>query len=158
MRRATILICSLWLAASCASSRQPSASVPAEPTATAPSAASSLHAQLAAADEALRRGDLDRAHELYSQLLHRGDLPRDILLGVARGLYQTADFQGSLAAFARLGVLHPGEEQYHYYAAVALFETGSFVAAKKQLTCALPYIQLTNEVERYRAKIESIRD
>lgn len=153
MRTALVLVLSGWVAVSCATRRPPA---PAAPTETAP-AVSSLQAELAQADAALRRGDIQRAHQIYSQLLHRADLPRDILLGVARGLYQTADFQGAVIAFARLGTLAPGEEQYHYYAAVALFETGSFDAARKQLACALPYIQRTAEVERYMAKIEAIR-
>lgn len=156
MRTALLLALSVWVAVSCASRRQPAAQAPAEAPAPAP-AVSSLHAELAEADAALRRGDIDRAHEIYSRLLHRADVPRDILLAVARGLYQTADFSGAVIAFARLGALRPGEEQYHYYAAVALFETGSFDAARKQLACALPYIELTAEVERYRAKIEALR-
>lgn len=126
---------------------------PQQPTRRAPPA--EALGDLAAADEALRHGDLERAHALYSQLLHSDLTDRDTLLQVARGLYQAEDFLGAVQAFARVGSLRPGEEPYHYYAAVALFEAGYFAAAKKQLACALPYIEVTDDVARYEAKIEA---
>ena len=129
---------------------------PPRPRRAAPAAAP--RGELAAADEALRRGDLERAHDIYSQLLHSDITDRETLLQVARGLYQTEDFLGAVQAFSRIGSLRPGEEQYHYYAAVALFETGYFTAAKRQLACALPYIEVTDDVARYEAKIEAAVD
>jgi hypothetical protein len=47
-----------------------------------------------------------------------------------------------------------GEEQYHYYFAVALYETGRYAQAKRELAASIPYITVTSDVARYRAKIE----
>lgn len=126
-----------------------------QPTTRSAQLTSAERRQLNAADEALQRGNLDRAQEIYLQLLNSGRPTRAALLEVARGLYRVGDFRGSVSAFSRVGTLQPGEEQYHYYAAVALFETGSFAAAKRQLACALPFIAMTDDVARYQAKIQA---
>ena len=53
-----------------------------------------------------------------------------------------------------MGTFAKGEEDLRYYNAVALYETGSYQDAQKELACALPFIQVTDEVTRYRVKIE----
>jgi len=126
------------------------------PTAQRASLSAEIRRQLDIADRALEQGNLDQARNIYVRLLNSANTPRAALLEVARGLYQTADFRGVIEAFSRIGALREGEEDFHYYAAVALFETGNFAAAYKQLLCALPFIRVTDDVARYRAKIEGM--
>ena len=64
------------------------------------------------------------------------------------------DFAGAARAFKRAGAIGSGEEQYHYSFAVALYETGRYAEAKRELAASLPYITVTEDVTRYRAKIE----
>ncbi len=78
----------------------------------------------------------------------------ETVAAVATGLYRTGDFTDALRAFQRLGTFGRGEEDLRYYKAVALYETGRYDEAKKELACALPYLQMSDEVLRYRAKIE----
>ena len=61
-----------------------------------------------------------------------------------------------LAALSRgrAGTIGAGEEQYHYYYAVALYENGRYTESKRELMAALPFIEVTPDVERYRVKIE----
>jgi hypothetical protein len=51
---------------------------------------------------------------------------------------------------------HRGEEDLRYYNAVSLFETAHYEEAKKELACALPFLEATGSVERYREKIEQM--
>ena len=81
----------------------------------------------------------------------------EVLIRIGEGLYRSRDFAPALTAFRRLGTLRPGEEPYRYYIAVALFETGDFAGAKRELTTALPFIEITPDVQRYRVKIEAAR-
>ncbi|HEV7921774.1 MAG TPA: hypothetical protein VGR02_13375 [Thermoanaerobaculia bacterium] len=97
---------------------------------------------------------LPRANEIYNRLIDAPNVSRDALAAVATGLYRTGDFRGAARAFQRLGTFAKGEEDLRYYNAVALYETGQYDQAKKELACALPFIQVTNDVSRYRAKIE----
>ena len=60
-----------------------------------------------------------------------------------------------MQGFRKFGTFAKGEEDLRYYHAVALYETGEYVAAQKELACALPFIQVTDDVSRYRVKIES---
>jgi Flp pilus assembly protein TadD len=109
-------------------------------------------ATLRQAEAALGRGDLESARREYSELLSSQE--RDTLLQVAAALYRLGDFPGAMRAFGKVGALRSGEEIFRYYAAVSLYETGQYAAAKKQLACALPYIQTTPETVRYQTKIE----
>jgi tetratricopeptide (TPR) repeat protein len=73
-------------------------------------------------------------------------------------LYRARDFEGALAAFAKLAPLRRGEEPYHYYMAVAFYETGQYARAKAELTAAVPFIEITPDVARYRTKIDDSVD
>lgn len=113
--------------------------------------------QLAAAERAINTGNLTEARKLYRPLLD-GTLTHDQAIRVAEGLYRARDFAYVVRAFDRAGALKRGEEPYRFYLAVALYETGKFAAAKKELAAALNYIELTPDVARYRDKIESAVD
>lgn len=110
--------------------------------------------RLAAATRALNAAQLGEARRIYRELLDVRALSRETLLRVAEGLYRSRDFAGALQAFDRLGPLRAGEEPYQYYVAVANYETGNYAAAKRALDAALPYIEVTPDVARYRTKID----
>lgn len=137
------------------------ASVPAspQPFVTAPAVSQSalapaeVAARLIAADRALTHADLAEARRIYNELLEQRSLDRRTLLAIAEGLYRAREFDGALVAFRRLGGLRSGEEPYGYYVAVALFETGDRAGARRELSAALPHIEITPDVARYRAKI-----
>jgi Flp pilus assembly protein TadD len=93
---------------------------------------------------------------MYLRLLNTPSASRDLVAAVATGLYRTGDYSDALQAFQRLGTFARGEEDLRYYRAVALFEIGRFTEAKKELECALPFIEMTDEVNRYREKIEQM--
>jgi tetratricopeptide (TPR) repeat protein len=109
---------------------------------------------LADAERAVANGDLPSARAIFRAQLAAGQLPHATALQIGAGLYRSRDFAGAVQAFARAGTLAAGEEPYHYYYAVALYETGQYAAAKQELAAALPYIEPTPDVDRYRAKIE----
>jgi Flp pilus assembly protein TadD len=69
-------------------------------------------------------------------------------------LYRTGDYSDALRALQKLGTFLRGEEDLRFYKAVALYEIGRYDEAKKELACALPYIQMTEDVSRYQTKIE----
>jgi hypothetical protein len=69
-------------------------------------------------------------------------------------MYRVRDFAGAASAFKRAGTPGRGEERYHYYYAVALYETARYSDAKRELNAALPFVTLTADVARYRVKIE----
>ena len=73
---------------------------------------------------------------------------------MAEGLYRSRDFPGAIRAFERAGAIGAGEEQYHYYYAVALYENGLYAPAKRELRAALPYIEIRPDVARYQTKID----
>lgn len=107
--------------------------------------------------EALAENDrFEEANALYRELATSANVSRDILTAAAIGLYRTGAWSDSAAAFARLGTFAKGEEDLRFYHAVALFEGGRYDAAKRELACALPFIEETEEVSRYRAKIEAM--
>jgi hypothetical protein len=110
--------------------------------------------ELRQADALADAGELSQANAIYSRIATTAGVPRQILIEAAIGLYRTGAFRDSLTAFAALGELAKGEEDLRFYTAVALFETGAYLDAEKQLACALPFIQMTEEVSRYRIKIE----
>ena len=114
-------------------------------------------ARLAAGERALLSASLVEARNLYRELLEAGNHDHPTWIRVAEGLYRSRDFTGALAAFQHVGALRPGEEAYRYYVAVAAYETGQFDRARRELAEALPYIEITPDVERYRVKIEGAR-
>jgi len=99
--------------------------------------------------------DLARANAIYNGIVSSPNSSREAIAAAATGLYRTGDFPGAVRAFRRLGTFAKGEEDLRYYNAVALYETGQYDEAKKELSCALPFIQQTSDVTRYRAKIEN---
>lgn len=133
------------------------ASVTPTPAATAPRTLSSneVTTRLTASERALNGGNLIDARRFYRELLDAQGLDHDTLIRVAEGLYRARDFRSALTAFNRIGALRRGEEPYRYYVAVAAYETGDYPRAKKELAAALPYIEITPDVARYRSKIES---
>jgi tetratricopeptide (TPR) repeat protein len=112
-------------------------------------------AQLAAAERALSGADITEARRIYREVLTAPALDRAALIRVAEGFYRSRDFANTLAAFERAGTLRSGEEPYRYYIAVAAFEVGQFDRARRELKAALPWIEMTPDVQRYRAKIEA---
>ena len=75
---------------------------------------------------------------------------------VAHASSQLSDvcIQVSDRRIERSGGFRSGEESYRYYFAVALYETGQYKAAKRELAEALKFIELTPDVAHYQAKIE----
>lgn len=98
------------------------------------------------------QGELREAEGIYVRLA--AEEPREIVAAAGVGLYRTGAYREAVQAFRRLGALGRGEEDLHYYFAVSLYESGEYEAARRELMCALPYIELTDEVARYRIKIE----
>lgn len=99
-------------------------------------------------------GLLDDANTIYRRLANSENVPREVIAEAAAGLYRTGAFRDAVEAFRRMGAFARGEEDLRYYHAVALYEIGDYEAAKKELACALPFIQITDDVTRYRLKIE----
>lgn len=135
---------------------------PPRPAATSTPAARTLAAgevatRLSTADRSLNTGNLAEARRVYRELLGAPGLDHETFIRIAEGLYRARDFSGAISAFNRAGTLRAGEEPYRYYIAVALYETGDFARAKKELVAALPYIEVTPDVARYRTKIEGSR-
>ncbi len=129
----------------------PKATAP--PAKAAPAPKVDVSARLAAADRALAAAQLAEARRIYHELLLTGTLQHAQALRAAEGLYRARDFAGALRAFAAVGQLRAGEEPYNYYIAVARYETRDYSGAKRALDVALPYIELTPDVARYREKI-----
>jgi tetratricopeptide (TPR) repeat protein len=129
--------------------------VPAQqpPSPAPPPAARTVDGDLADAQHAIDDGDIDHARSIYNALSSTPSLPHDAALRVAEGLYRVRDFAGAARMFAAAGAIGRGEEQHHYYYAVALYETGRYADAKRELAAALPHIEVTPDVTRYRAKI-----
>ena len=96
----------------------------------------------------------DEANRIYTGLATSDAVPREVVAEAAVGLYRIGAFRDSAEAFHRLGAFARGEEDLRYYNAVALYETGDYEAAQKELNCALPFIEMTDDVSRYRLKIE----
>lgn len=136
---------------------------PVTPTQTAPKPvtpvkpALDVPARLAAGDRALAAANLAEGRKIYREVLEAGGHDHATWIRVAEGLYRSRDFAGALTAFQHVGALRTGEEAYRYYIAVAAYETGQFDRAKRELAAALPYIEITPDVQRYRSKIEGAR-
>lgn len=112
-------------------------------------------ALLAEADRALHEGRIVPARDAYRRLAATPNLPRDVALGVARGLNQAALYRDSSAQYQKLYPLHNGEEVHMFYEAVNRYEMGDYAIAKKLLARALPSLPRTRDVELYRGRIES---
>jgi tetratricopeptide (TPR) repeat protein len=112
-----------------------------------------IAAQFRTADAATTRGDLVSARAAYRSVLAAERLSHADALRLAEGLYRSRDFAGVVTAFARAGTIGRGEEPYRYYLAVALYETGRYAAAKRELEAVMPFIEVTPDVARYGAKI-----
>ncbi len=111
-------------------------------------------ASLAEAQRAIDNGEIGRARSVYKALLSGSPLSHPAALRLAEGLFRVGDFPDAALAFKRAGTLGQGEERYHYDYAVALYETGRYAEAKRELALSLPYVAATPDVARYRAKIE----
>jgi hypothetical protein len=98
----------------------------------------------------------DQARRVYLALLNQANVSRQTIAEAARGLYRLGAFADAVEAFRNLGIFNRGEEDLRYYNAVSLFEIGHYDDAKKELACALPYIQITSDVARYRDKIQKM--
>jgi len=130
---------------------------PAAPVAPDPEprpSSGNIDASLADADRAIDSGDIGSARSIYNDIASAPSLSHDTALRVGEGLYRVRDFAGASRTFARAGAIGRGEERYHYSYAVALYETGRYRDAKRELAAALLYITISPEVARYRAKIE----
>jgi hypothetical protein len=114
-----------------------------------------ISAQFRVADDAIARGDLAGARIAYRSVLASDNLSHANALRVAEGLYRARDFSGVVSAFTRAGTISRGEEPYRYYLAVALYETGQYAAAKRELMAVIPFIEVTADVARYDAKIRA---
>lgn len=132
----------------------PPAATPPRPTTPPAITATELANRLLAAERALNASNLTEARRVYRELLNAKGISRDALIRVAEGFYRARDFAGALAAFDRTGGLRRGEEPYRYYIAVAAYETGQLERARRELAAALPFIEITPDVARYKAKIE----
>jgi tetratricopeptide (TPR) repeat protein len=125
------------------------------PTSVAAGAQQSDLTALRAAESALAAGDLAEAVRIYARLSRSATVSREVLAEAAVGLYRTGEFREAADAFRRFAAFAKGEEDLRYYYAVALYESGDYLDAQKELACALPYIEVTDDVLRYRAKIEN---
>jgi tetratricopeptide (TPR) repeat protein len=139
-------------------SKTPPATKPAPAQIAAPAKpAVDVPARVAAGERALSAANLAEARKIYRELLDAPGVDHATWIRIAEGLYRSRDFAGALTAFQRVGTLRSGEEAYRYYVAVALYETGQYDRARRELAAALPFIEVTPDVERYRAKIEAAR-
>lgn len=136
----------------------PSKPAPVTPAPAKIPAKINVQARLAAGDAALQRNALAEARPIYRELLEANGIDHATMLLIAEGLYRSRDFAGTVRAFERAGALNRGEEPYRYYLAVAMYETGDYRGAKRELAGALPYIEVTADVARYRAKIDGAID
>jgi len=109
---------------------------------------------IADGDRAIAAGDLIAARDAYTAALQTSQLPHATLLKLGEGLYRARAFRDAATAFDRAGAFAKGEGPFRYYYAVALYETGRYAAAKRELAAALPSIEVTPDVARYRQKIE----
>lgn len=99
-------------------------------------------------------GQLEDANRIYVALAQSPQSTREAIAAAAAGLYRTGGFAEAVRAFTRLGKFAAGEDDLRYYYAVSLYEIGKYDEAKTELAAALPNLQRTDDVERYRAKIE----
>ncbi len=99
------------------------------------------------------RGELD---ELFARVAERaGQRPEDGELQhlAAEVAYRRADYATAVDFFRRGGVPGPGRPLLSFYLAVSLFEIGQTEEAARVLEAALPMLESTPFVERYRRLI-----
>jgi Flp pilus assembly protein TadD len=101
-------------------------------------------------------GQPDQSRRVYLALVNSANVSRATIAAAARGLYRLGAYADAVEAFRNLGSFARGEEDLRYYNAVSLFETGHYDEARRELACALPYIQITSDVARYRDKIQKM--
>jgi hypothetical protein len=111
---------------------------------------------MATADKAVDNNDLAGARKIYDRLASDPSLDHATLIHLGMQSYRARDFATAVRAFGRSGFTAP-EAPYRYYYAVALYETGQPAAAKRELSQALPYIEVTPDIAAYRDKIENAR-
>jgi len=107
------------------------------------------------ADLLANTGHLADASEIYLSIANATAATREAITEAGIGLYRTGSYADAASALRRLGTFARGEEDLRYYYAVSLYETGNVDEAGRQLACALPYLQVTDAIERYEAKIEA---
>jgi len=98
-------------------------------------------------------GRCDEAVEIYRMVGGTPGVERFVSLAAAHGLGVCLRYEDALKAYARVEPLKLGEEQHMFRAAVAFYETGNLAAAREYLKSALREIEVTPEVEKYRARI-----
>jgi tetratricopeptide (TPR) repeat protein len=108
------------------------------------------------AAELAERGDVAGASDIYERLLMSSSSSRETLVEVATGFYRLGVYDRARYAFDRVGELRRGEEDLRYYKAVSLFETGDYHDARKEIACALPYLEVTNDVAHYSEMIDEM--
>jgi tetratricopeptide (TPR) repeat protein len=129
---------------------------PPTPQPPAPAPVLTSNALIANADKAVDNNDLAAARKMYDQVVADPSLDHTTLIHLGMQSYRARDFATAVRAFGRSG-FGGSEAPYRYYYAVALYETGQPAAAKRELTQALPYIEITPDVAAYRDKIENAR-
>lgn len=132
----------------------------AAPTPTPPPTSATIDsaAMLDGANKALDANDLAAARAGFAKVAALPELPHATLLKAAEGLTRSRDFHPAVSAFERAGTFAAGEETYRYFYAVALYESGRYRDAKRELAAALPAIKQTADVKRYKSKIEHAHD
>lgn len=133
---------------------QPAQPQPVQP----PLTATEIARRFNAAESALAKDDLAGARSIYRSLVDAASVDHATLVKAGEGAYRARDFVTTIRAFERAGTFNRGEEPYHYYLAVALYETGHYQEAKRELDLALPHIQITSDVAHYRDKIDGAID
>jgi hypothetical protein len=114
-----------------------------------------VNAELNKADDSLTKNDLTSARRILRTLHGLDNLSHDHRIRIAEGLTRARDFQGAVQAFQRIPTFRSGEEPYRFYYAISLYETGDYNSARRELMAALPHIETTPDVARYRAKIDA---
>lgn len=108
------------------------------------------------AESMISDGRAAQAASLYEQLLAQPQpLGRPELVEIATGYYRIGDFPHAADLLGKL-TIQRGEEDLHYYRAVAFFETGRYAEAASELQLALPFIEVTSDVAKYREKIQKM--
>lgn len=111
--------------------------------------------RIAEATRLLNEGKVLGARQIYLRLAQYPDMPRNLMLDVAKGLNQTSSWRESANAYERVYPFARGEEMHMFYQAVNLYELGSHQDAKELFRRAAPALPNTREVTLYRQKINS---
>lgn len=109
------------------------------------------------AEALIDNGLVAEANAIYASLARNAGVAREVLIESATGLYRTGAYRDAADAFRRFGTFARGEEDLRYYYSVALFESGDYQGAQRELQCALPFLRETDEVLRYQTKIERMQ-